>query len=166
MNAKKGQIEMSFGMIFSIILIIAVVAIGFYVIRYFMSLSTCTSIGLFYSGMQKDVNDAWGASDSRSIFSGNVPGSVKYVCFGNLTETASAGSNEMLQELRKQYAFSTRENIFLYPAGAGSCTPDLGSMNINHAATAYFFCVKTAEGKVQVTISKGSTSSVVIISPA
>jgi hypothetical protein len=163
MQAKKGQVEMSFGMIFSIILIIAVIGIGFYVIRYFMSLSTCTSTGLFYTSLEKEVNQAWGASASKSIFFGTVPGTVKYVCFGNLSAPIVAGNSDKQQALINKYPFSNKENVFLYPTGSSSCQPDFGSRIVDHVISPKFFCVQAIDNKIKVAITKGSTDSVVSI---
>ena len=56
---KRGQIDISFGMIFSIILIIAVVGVAFYVINNFIELKKCTEIGLFYDDLKKYIDEAW-----------------------------------------------------------------------------------------------------------
>jgi len=166
MKEKRGQMDISFGMIFSIILIIAVLAIAFYVIRYFTSLSSCASVGLFYTALTKEVDQSWAATTSKSLFSGNVPGSVEYVCFGNLTQQYVQTDRTFRQEILDHYKFTTHDNVFIYPPGTGSCTPDLGNTFVQHAKVDNFFCAKVVSGKVKVTITKNSFDALSTISPA
>ena len=65
---KKGQIDISFGMIFSIIIIIATVAIGFYVITYFLNLSSCTKVGLFWNSLNEEVDKAWNSDIAQTVY--------------------------------------------------------------------------------------------------
>src|SRR3989344_8357256 len=110
MEEKRGQMDISFGMIFSIILIIAVLAIAFYVIRYFSALSSCTSVGLFYTALTKEVDQSWATTTSKSIFSGNVPGSVDYVCFGNLNQPYPQDDVDLRKNILDRYKFSVHDN--------------------------------------------------------
>jgi hypothetical protein len=158
MRTKKGQLEISFGVIFSIIIIVAVLGVGFYVINHFVSLSRCATIGTFYTDLQKNIDDAWASSSSRSVFAGNLPGSVDYVCFGNLTQTVrSAGDSQRLKDLKDAYKFAESENVFLYPA-KDSCN-NLEKKTIKHMQTDSFFCQQVSKGSVKITISKGSTDA-------
>ena len=54
MNKKslRGQIQLSFGMIFSIIIIIATIAVAFYVISTFMDTSRCIDVENFYTRVE------------------------------------------------------------------------------------------------------------------
>ena len=162
-----GQMEISFGMIFSIILIIAVLGIAFYVIRYFSSLTDCASVGLFYTSLGKNVDQSWAATTSRSLFEGNVPSSVTYVCFGNLTQQPlNANDDNLIKNIEDHYKFSTHDNVFLYPPGTGSCTPDLGTTFIQHVKVDNFFCSQVSSGKVSITILKNSFDALSTIQPA
>ena len=83
---KKGQIDISFGMIFSIIIIIATVAIGFYVITYFLNLSSCTKVGLFWNSLNEEVDKAWNSDIAQTVYTKDVPSGITHVCFGNFTQ--------------------------------------------------------------------------------
>lgn len=150
---KRGQLEISFGMIFSIIIIIAVLAISFYVIQYFTNLTKCSTLGLFYEDIQKETNTAWQGTTSKSLFVGNVPSQVSYVCFGNMTISPKAADTERYNELRKTYRLSG-SNSFMYPIQK-SCS-GLSEHNINHANIPEFFCIKQVGGKVKVSLEKGA----------
>src|SRR3989338_2426588 len=62
MKEKRG-LELSFSMIFSIIVIIAIVAVAFYMISYLLKLKNCTELGLFGRDLQDTIDRAWN-SDS------------------------------------------------------------------------------------------------------
>ena len=156
MRDRRGQLDISFGMIFSIIVIIAVLAIGFYVIRYFTSLSACTSAGMFYQDLSKSVDQAWASTSSSAVFTSSVPGAVEKVCFGNLTQPTESGSKDEYSALQNRYPFGGRNNVYLYPVGVNTCTPDLGSYFIDHMQTSSFFCVSAKNGAVSVVVSKDS----------
>ena len=49
---KRGQLQISFGMIFSIIIIIAFVAVFIYAITIFMGWKRCAETGLFKEDLQ------------------------------------------------------------------------------------------------------------------
>jgi hypothetical protein len=150
---KRGQLEISFGMIFSIIIIIAVIATSFYVIQYFTNLTKCSTIGLFYEGIQKETNTAWQGTTSKSLFVGNVPSQISYVCFGNMSLSPRSQDVERYNELKKTYRLSN-SNSFMYPTQKGCSS--LGDHNINHANIPEFFCIKQIGGKVKVSLEKGA----------
>lgn len=78
---KEGQMKISFGMIFSIILIIAFLAFAFYAIKNFLNLSDSAKIGQFIDKLQGDVNDAWRASQASQPVTYNLPDSIGEICF-------------------------------------------------------------------------------------
>jgi hypothetical protein len=80
---KRGQIKMSFGMIFSIILIIFFVAFAFIVIKNFIGLQSSVTTKQFSDNLQKDVNVVWNSAQATQQKSYNMPSSVKEVCFTN-----------------------------------------------------------------------------------
>ncbi len=59
MNMKKGQIKLSFGMMFSIILIIFFIAFAFFAIQKFLGLGNTISIGKFVEDFQLNVDKLW-----------------------------------------------------------------------------------------------------------
>ncbi|MEI6731951.1 MAG: hypothetical protein WCK90_04705, partial [archaeon] len=84
---KRGQFELSFGMIFSILIIVFTIAVAAYVIMSFMGTTNCTTAGTLYSDLQKQVDAAWNSEISQNVFTGKLPSGITEVCFGNLTLT-------------------------------------------------------------------------------
>lgn len=153
---KKGEISLSFGMIISIIIIVAILAVAFYAIRYFLNLKDCTELGLYAKDIQTKIDDAWNSDISKDVFSAALPSKVKSVCFGNITSQASSWDE---YDLLKNY--QGRGNMFYYPPS--SC--DLKYTTLKHVNLGNFFCVKTSKGKATVKIEKNSQDSLVTLRP-
>jgi hypothetical protein len=115
---RKGAIQLSFGMIFSVIMIIAIVAITGYVISYFVNLGKATNVGLFYDRLQDEVNVVWNSAISSKTLSFNVPSEIKSVCFGDLNaRNYDSRYREEYEHLRRFSSNFEKENknMFLYP---------------------------------------------------
>lgn len=158
---KKGEFQLSFSMIFSIIVIIAIIGIAFYVITYFLSLSKCTEVGLFYDDFKKHIDRAWRASiheDSNALKDSTLPSSIEFVCFGNHTQTP-------LDKYKKQYNYFRGyedENFFLYPANK-ACDGELSALKLEHVRTENFFCVPVKNNRIKIKTIKDYSDSLVTI---
>jgi hypothetical protein len=157
---KKGQIQLSFGMIFSIIIIIATVAVAFYVITYFLDLSACTKNGAFWDSLNKEINKAWNSDITREPYTGALPSGITKVCFGNFTQMPYELDKAVFTELER-YERSGR-NAYLYPPG--KACEGLEFYNLQHATTERFFCVPVKSGKMTVQITKTSFDALVKLS--
>jgi hypothetical protein len=156
---KRGQIQISFGMIFSIIMIIATIAISFYVITYFIKIGRCSEISLFYDDLNKRVDKAWASPITREVYTSNLPSGIESVCFGSLlTVPVNYGKEyDVLKKYRNQKA-----NVFLYPL-TKSCSNSAPFYYIKNAEIDGFFCIEVISGKVSINIKKDSTDALVKI---
>lgn len=162
LSGKRGQgvFGMSFGMIFSIILIIFILAAAFFVIRNFLNLSECADTGLFYDDLQNEVDKAWKSSFYQDVFEVKLPSRITYVCFGGLEqEPGSATEKEKQDELKSDY-FGRGNNVFLYP-NSKACDSRLASYNLTHVDIEKFFCISESGGKLSVKLEKGSFDALV-----
>jgi hypothetical protein len=82
---RFGQLNISFGMIFSIILIIIFLGFGFYAIKTFMELQGSVQIEAFTKDLQNNVNDVWKSPGGASPYakSYSLPTKITAVCFKN-----------------------------------------------------------------------------------
>jgi hypothetical protein len=137
---KRGQgvFGMSFGTIFSIIIIIFIVIAAFIAIRHFAGLSKCSNIGLYYEDLREEVRDAWTSTSGKyqDEFTAKIPkkglfgAGIEYVCFGTLSATPhDTLSDEKQQDLRENWGNnpSGPDNVFLYPPDNG-CDAGLRSI--------------------------------------
>lgn len=155
---KRGQLQLSFGMIFSILIIVFTIAIAAYVIISFMGTADCSKIGTFYNSFQEEVDKAWNAEISQKTFTGTLPTGISEVCFGNLTLTKGYEA-----EFEKLNLYSKRtSNLFLYPPE--KACKGLGDIAVKHVYNTGFFCIDTSGGQIKVSIKKSVTDKLVRIS--
>lgn len=158
---KRGQLELSFSMIFSIILIIAFVGVAIYAIVSFLNLGACGKIGLYYNDLQNEVTKAWQGEITYAIFEGTLPSGIEKVCFGNISQSAEQKSREEQLFFRKYASYGG--NVFMYrPEKA--CGQQLASKRIEHMRTNAFFCVNVEKEKISIKLSKGEKDSEVTLS--
>ena len=100
MQKNKRGIELSFNVMFSIILIIATIAIAFYVISAFLGTKKCAEVNLFYENLEEHITDAWNSRIHQGkCCSAILPSNIELVCFGNSTQTPAREYKEQYEEL-------------------------------------------------------------------
>lgn len=77
---KRGQLEISFGMIFSIILVIIFLAAGFYAITKFIELQQSIQIENFGKNFQDDVDKMWKSLQGSQARTYPLPSKISSVC--------------------------------------------------------------------------------------
>lgn len=78
---KRGAIELSFGMIFSIILIITFIAFGIYGITKFLDLQKTIQVEKFLRDVQSDIDKMWKSSQGSQSVEYSLPTNINAVCF-------------------------------------------------------------------------------------
>ena len=144
----RGQLQLSFTMLFSIIVIIATVATAFYFIRTFLQTSDCTQVQLFQKEMQDTFDNVWRATLAHEIYTPRVPGGITSVCFGVPTENNSV--------MFEKYALPELA-LYLGPP-AKVCDGALVAKKLTHVYVPRFFCAPIVKGHVAVTLTKASPS--------
>ena len=163
--SKKAQMEISFGMIVSVILIIVFVAFTFYAIGKFLGMQRSVQIGKFTSDLQFDVDKIWKTSQGSQPVSYILPSRIEKVCFVDYANSEK-GVNALLYEKLK-LGFYGSENLIFYPVGSGE---GLDSTIIEHinlekiTETQNPFCIENTNGKVKLTVSMDFGESLVKIS--
>ena len=161
---KKGQMKLSFGMIFSIILIIVFVAFAFFGIKKFLDIQDSAKIGKFVDELQNDVNKIWKGSLGSQQEEYILPSKVEKVCFVDYS-TSSIGKNAELYSKLKQ-VFYEFENMIFYPVGSGAGLDAKNIKNIDISTTTGSenpLCINNVKGKVKLTIKMSHGESLVTI---
>lgn len=158
---RKGQVQLSFGMIFSIMIIIATLAIAGYVIVKFLNLQSNVSCKLFYSDLQKKVDKAWYEDFSSSTFNKEAPRGIDKVCFGNSTQKVFDLDEQKIFDEIEFYA-EKDSNLFFYPLNG--CKQDEFTFQIKHVNIDGFFCSVAKDGKISVKLNKGINDALVRLS--
>jgi hypothetical protein len=152
---KRGQFQLSFGMIFSILIIIAIIATAFYVISKFLSTSKCTEIAIFHDDFKDYIDKAWRSTIHQDTFSGTLPQGIKEICFGDLSQNRRP-------EIERAF-INTEGNVFLYPPEQ-ACDSAFRSVKLDHVEIPEFFCKKITKNKITIKTSKTQFDSLVKIS--
>src|SRR3989338_9566610 len=157
---KRGQIQLSFGMIFSIFIIIATVIIAGYVIIQFVSNKDNAQCKIYYQKLQDSIDDAW-KRDSSGIDVRREPypslsENMNSVCFGNISQQVLSSKDASLLEDISLYA-KRESNFFFYPSN--SCGSGNTAFILKHIKTIGFFCVPVEKGKIGIKLIKGKSDS-------
>lgn len=80
---KKGQMKLSFGMIFSIILIIVFIAFAFYAISKFMAFQKELKYRTFTEDFQSSVDKMYASSQGSKELTFGLPRGTDKICFVN-----------------------------------------------------------------------------------
>ena len=164
-NRAQQILGMSFGTIFSILLIIAFIVVAVIVIKTFLNTGNCASIGVFKDNLQSEINRAWNSDSAKFNFSASLPSGIEYVCFGILNQTITTGNIE-----KKVYAdfkayTVANYNFFLYPRKK-ACK--LGMHKLEHIDISWItstknpYCIAT-NGKAEMYIALDFDSALVKI---
>lgn len=129
---KRGALELSFGMIFSIILIIVFLAFGFYAIMKFIDLQKTIQIENFLRDFQNDVDKMWKSSQGSQNLVYSLPNKISAVCF----------KNDEFQNLE----FISKEII------KGKMIEHIDIEKITEDENPY--CIQNVKGKISLTILK------------
>jgi len=152
MKNKKGQLNISFGAIFSIIIVVATLSVAGFVIFKFINTTNEIDCNLFYKDLQEEVDKAWQSDgESSYIFSKDVATSTEKVCFGFLNQSLLNQSDKEAYDFFKRVN-NFKENLYIYPRD--SCGKSNYRFEIKNAVSEGFFCAETKSGKVSLRISK------------
>lgn len=161
---KRGQINLSFGMIFSIILIIVFISFAFYAIGKFLDIQKAAKIGQFIQALELDVNQMWRSSQGSQAVEYSLPTSIDYVCFGIFTSAKKGIRQSFYDDLRLVYFDD--ENLFFYPVGSASGVDSTKINNINMfeiTKNENPYCIANMKGRINMTIKKGPDDALVTI---
>lgn len=119
---KRAQHTMGlpFGMIFAIFLIVIFIVIAFIAINHFLDIGKCSSVGMFYDELQREVDSVWASQESKSDFEINLPSGILKICFANLSADAIEPGEDY--DAIKDYEIY-EANVFLLPPGEACNMP-------------------------------------------
>lgn len=147
--------KISFGMIFSIILIVFFIAFAFYAIGKFLDIQHSVQTAKFLDDFQKDVDKLWQGSQGNQEVSYSLPAKIKAVCFTDYSVNPRGENIDLYEEMKM--AFYDSENLFFYPSISGA---GLDANTIEHIDIAETtkdnnpLCIQTEDGRVKMSIKK------------
>jgi hypothetical protein len=165
MNKRgQGQMHLSFGMIFSIILIIVFIVFAFYAIKKLLDLQENVSVKQFIKSLETDVDKTWKGSGGSQEVTYDLPSGINYVCFVDYSSGKRGNMQNLYAPLK--LAYTGDENLFFYPLDAAEGSNSRATAHVNTEGitlTNNPFCIKNNKGKVKMTFSKNYGEALVMI---
>lgn len=158
----QGQVELSFGMIFSIILIVIFISFAFYAIQKFLEIQRVAQVGQFVDNLQSDIDKLWTGSQGSQEVEYVLPNKIEYVCLVDYSSEIRT-NKDFSTELKQIYE---NQNIVFYPYDFGA----LDSMEIRHIDIQKIteaenpFCFENKKGKLKITLQKSFGDALVFVS--
>lgn len=177
MKLKKAQMQLSFGMIFSIILIIVFLSVAFYAITKFLNLKDNIQTGDSINKLQSDVDRIWKATQASESHDYLFPKKIKLVCFIDYTQnprgkfTTYKEEDEIINiydELERSMS-TEGQNLFFYPMGSGGSINAYELKHINLTKIVEEdnpYCFENFRGKTPMVLKKEFGKKLVIIKRA
>ena len=163
---KRGQMNLSFGMIFSIILIIVFISFAFYAIGKFLDIQKSAKTGQFISALESDIDKMWRSSQGSQELEYSLPSSVDYVCFARFGEGVEGRGLRQDLYASLRFVHFDDENLFFYPVGSAGAVNSVGMDNIDIISITGQenpYCIANIKGKVKLTVKKGIDENLVTI---
>ena len=155
----RAQFQLSFSMIFSIFVIIAILGVGIYAITTFLNIGKCTNLNLFVDDLQNKVDKAWTSTATQDTLELSIPADIGSICFSGNDETKFAPNFEREYGDLRLY-LGEGNNLFIHPPKK-KCGIEMISYKIDHVNIDRFFCSEVSSGKVQLKISKSTIDPLV-----
>ena len=155
---------MSFGMIFSIILIVLFLAFTVYGITKFLGFQKSVQVGQFTNYVQDDINKMWGGSQGSVDKEYRLPKQIQYACFLDLNSQPIGPKASYVSDF--ELISQGENNFYFYPIGSAE---GLDSRIIQHIDIAKItssenpYCIPNTEGKVKMTIKMDLGDSLVSV---
>lgn len=145
-RGNRGQTQISFGVIFSIILIILFISFAVYGISKFMAAANLAKFEKFKSDFQEDIDKMWRSTQGSQKVEYIIPAKISQVCFQDQED-----GNMYFNPQEKYREVVLLENLDITKTVAGS--------------TGYpkKLCIQTDNGKISMTIKKQYNENLVTI---
>ncbi len=134
--------ELSFGMIFSIILIVAFLLAAFFAIKYFLDFQREIKYKQFEENLQSDIDRLWQSSSGSKQVEYILPKGVRAICFTD-------GEFENIEYRSKDMRVGTKLEHF-------DSTKTIGSSSV--------LCIDVFESRVQFKLNKNYGEPLVSVS--
>lgn len=152
---KRGQLQLSFSMLFSIIIIIATIAVAIYFISNFLETSRCAQINLFKNNLQEKIDEVWRSAQAQQTFEINLPTKVDEVCFGSVAQAGNEYQKEFAQ--LRRYSEFEEYDLFLLP-NLEACGGSSAISQLKHVEKTSFFCINLKNGKGDLNLIKETSA--------
>ena len=152
---KSGQMQISFAMIFSIILITIFLGFAFYAIKVFLKTGDSAKAAKFIDEFQGDIDRIWKSEVSSETIEYTVPSYVDLICFIDFSANANGKNEKLYAEINNSIDY-LNSNFVFYPINYnGYESAKITHLNIQKTtAMENPLCIQTNNNKVSVNLKK------------
>ena len=163
---KKGDIQLSFNMIFSVILIAIFSAVAIYVIWFFVGLNCSIDSASFIDEIQKDINiihnSDGGIDDVKQYNLKNSCGKVTHICFYDASVDQSGSFKDMYNDIKRNVDFE--KNLYFYPRKYSTPqSSEIKYINLK-SLKSNPYCIEIKDNKVSIQRKKSESEVLVNVS--
>ncbi|MEK6840950.1 MAG: hypothetical protein AABX79_03275 [Nanoarchaeota archaeon] len=154
LGQNRGQMQLPFGMIVSIILIIAFLVFAFYAIKTFLAFQNNAKAEKFFADLQSDTDRVWRSSRSFEQQQYLIQSGADFVCFVDFSSDSKGENSAFYQELER--ADYENENLVFYPVKInGHESKEITHLDIGKTTDEENpLCIKSVNGKVSLVLKK------------
>ncbi|MEM4647998.1 MAG: hypothetical protein QXO12_01655 [Candidatus Pacearchaeota archaeon] len=155
----KKAIEISFGFIFSLIIVAITVFVAVWAIKQFIDIRDRTAIQAGIKDIENTIKDMFFVTEARETKSFYFPSAVEYICFINYSSMNNL--NQYIRSELNKYGSSllNKNNLFIIPYKTklkykvqGSYLIKCGEVNCLKLINS--ICFKNINNKVKITFKK------------
>lgn len=158
---RRAQIELSFGLIFSVILIIVFLAFAVYAIVKFLGIRDKIEVGTFLEDFQSDVDKFWKGQQGMDEVTYSLPVKIKEACFIDKESPATGSRTSIYTEL-KMHA-GKDGNLVFYPINSAKFSNYAVINHINLDGMAENpLCFQNKNGKMNITLEQESGGTALV----
>ena len=153
--------QLSFGMIFSIILIVAFLVFAIFAITKFIGMGEDVKLLDFKTGLQEDVDKMWKGGQGSQELEYFLPNKIKEVC---IVDFDSRFSSEKYSDFQRVYY--GEENLAFYPVGSADGLDSTKIKNLDVEKITLERnpkCFVVENGKVKIILSKKFEDTLVLM---
>jgi len=156
MNKRReagGQMQISFGMIFSIILIIVFIVFAIYGITKFLCISKIAQVEKFKSDFQEDIDSMWKSTQGSERVEYFIPKKIEQVCFKNRINPKTL-KDENMYFVPEKFSCDISTAYILDNVDIAKTVAGLTGRKL---------CIDNSNGKISMTIKKAFNENLVTI---
>lgn len=163
-RGKKAQFQISFGMIFSIILIVVFIVVAFIAVNAFLGVGCSVETGSFIKDLDSEINRIWKGAGENSMKEFKINGcDFEYVCFYDVESDTNGQYASFADDLRIFTGDEGNHNLYFYPR-KDSDVPSTFIDHVNMDLPNNPYCFKKTKNAVNIRLSKSSSEALVRVS--
>jgi uncharacterized protein (UPF0333 family) len=164
---KHAQMELSYGFLFSVILVGIFIFVAGYAIMMFMDINKQVETGIFTKELQNEIDRIWNGAGEDIFINLTIKSSkITHICFFSSNE-GKRGNFENINEIYsdlESMPLNSENNLYFYPLKYA----DVSARKINHINMEGFksnpYCIKKTKDIFRIKLSKEIGESLVSVS--